>query len=305
MFMKLKKTILLIGVLTLLFACNKENPDWIVKVNKTVISKQDLQTGLVNLTSDLRKQIPKENQPQYMLNQLIQTEIIYQEALKGNLQKEQDYLDFLDRLSDQYEFQKKQALVDLFVRDQIDNKISIQDQEVSAAYDANKGTLFSKYERRSISHILLKDQKTADNVFAQLKKGANFSSLAKTKSIDVNTSKNGGLIPGYFRKENLAPEMGTAIFAIKKTGQFSRPVKSEAGFHIFNLNDTQVVSAKSLEDVKDSIKNQLYLQKRSQEMTALLTSVKDLYTITNNEALLEAAPSDKEAVSSESKESTK
>ncbi len=283
------KLLLSVSLSILLLSCFEgKNEDWVVKVNKHLVTKTDLQTGLINLSSNLQKQqIPREQQLQYVLNQTVQDEILYQEALKSGLDQNNDYKDFVQNLENQFSYQKKQGLVELFIREKIDANIAISDQEVATAYDSNKTTLFSKYEQRSISQIVVKTEKEARNLLSRLRKGSNFSTLAKTKSIDVNTGKNNGKIPGYIRKSDIADtSFQKAIFSISRVKSYStKPVKSEAGYHIFRLDDIQQVPAKKLSDVKDFIKNQLYFSKRSQEIQNLLTSVKDKYEITQNEAL--------------------
>eukprot|EP00347_Sterkiella_histriomuscorum_P013085 403366080 len=50
----------------------------------------------------------------------------------------------------------------------------------------------AKQQQYDVSHILVKDQKTANDIEAQLKKGANFADLAKKYSTDPGSKANGG-----------------------------------------------------------------------------------------------------------------
>ena len=288
----MKKTIILFGSivsLVVLSSCanvdQKADDTWVVKVNNEAITTSEVQTGLINLSSDLQQQIPKNKQTQYVVEQLVRNEIIYQEALKNSLEQNEDYQNFLDRLSNQFEYQKKQGLVDFFIREKIDSSIQITEQEVEATYEQNKATLFSEFEQRSISHIVVKTEGEASDIIKSLKRGANFGTLAKTKSIDVQTAQNGGKIPGFFRKEGLNKEFSESIFNLSKVGKYTNPVSSQAGFHIFKLDEIQVTPAKTFTQVKDFITNQLYLNKRNQEISDLLTNIKDQYEISQNEEL--------------------
>ncbi len=281
--MKLFKLLVVLSIPLLIISCQEQAKDWIVKVNDSIITKQDMEVGFINLSSDLQQQIPENEQAQFILNQLVQAEILYQEALKKNLESNDDYKNFINRLTQQYEYQKKEALVNLFVRENIESNISVTDEEVQQVYESNKDSFFSQYEQRSISQIVLKTKEEADSVYKALKKGENFYSLAKTKSIDVKTAQNGGKIAGYFRKESLPEYISPTIFGLKSSGQFSKPVQSPAGYLLIRLDDIKVMPSQSFDEVKDFLKNQLFISKRNQQITTLLNTVKDDYEISQNE----------------------
>ena len=77
------------------------------------------------------------------------------------------------------------------------------------------------------------------------------------------------------------------IFKLKRIGSYTTPIKTEAGYHIFKLNERQTVPERSLDEVKDFIKNQLYVNKRNQGITNLLQTVKESYDISQNDELTE------------------
>ena len=285
--------ILLLAVLALsVISCEqKDTSEWIVSVNNNKITKSDLETGLTNLSGEFRQRIPQEQQAQIALQQLIQNEIFYQEALKNKLEDSENYINFLDRLEKQFEFQKKQALVDLYIKENVDDKIQLTDQEIAAAFDSNKD-FFGPHQQRSVSHILVKTQKEADALVKRIKRGANFSKLAKENSIDASTAQSGGKINSAFRKNALNNEFRDAIFSLKSVGSVSKSVSSPAGFHIFKLDKIDNVKGKTIEDVKPILENQLYSNKRNQELNTLLTTLKETYTINQNEALTEKTEED-------------
>jgi len=144
---------------------------------------------------------------------------------------------------------------------------------------------FGAHQQRSVSHIVVKTQNEADSLFKRIKRGASFAKLAKEKSIDAATAKNDGKIPGSFRKSSLNKEFSNAIFSLKSIGSVSKPVNSPAGFHIFKLDKIDNVKGKTIEEVKPGLEKQLYSNKRTQELNTLLTTLKETYTISENEAL--------------------
>lgn len=96
------------------------------------------------------------------------------------------------------------------------------------------------------SHILLKPEgnKRADtlmmiaeakSMMRQLRKGADFSALAKEKSDDVGSAKNGGSL-GWFGKGKMVKPFEEAVFK-GKTGQLVGPVQSQFGIHIIKIHE--------------------------------------------------------------------
>ncbi len=236
--------IIIITPLLLVSCLNSNKSDWVVKVNKSDITKEEIQIGFNNLPDDIKQQIPAEKQGEYIINQLIQNEILYQEAIKNTLNLKEEYQKYVKTLTNQFEYQKKQGLIDLFVKETITPKVKVSEQEIIDAYEKNKDTLFKAYEERSISHIVVKTEKEALNLHRKLRNGSNFKTLAKTKSIDKTTATNNGKIPGKFTKENLSEDFKNAIFNLKRNGSYTKPIKSEAGYHIFKLDNKEMVKEK-------------------------------------------------------------
>ncbi len=217
--------IIIITPLLLVSCLNNNKSDWVVKVNKSNITKEQIQVGFNNLPEDIKQQIPAEKQGEYIINQLIQNEILYQEAIKNTLNLKEDYQEYVKTLTNQFEYQKKQGLIDLFVQETITPKIKVSDQEVIDAYEKNKDTLFKSYEERSISHIVVKTEKEANDIHRKLRNGANFKTLAKTKSIDKTTATKSGKIPGSFSEQNLSKEFKDPIFKLKRNGSYTKPIQ--------------------------------------------------------------------------------
>ena len=80
------------------------------------------------------------------------------------------------------------------------------------------------------SHILVSTEAEAKQILEQLKNGASFEELAKTKSIDKLSAARGGDL-GTFGKGDLLPEFENVIFKLK-VGEISGVVKSSMGYHI-------------------------------------------------------------------------
>ena len=118
-------------------------------------------------------------------------------------------------------------------------------------------------------HILVANEKAAQDVLAELKKGADFATVARAKSSDGSARDGGDL--GYFGRGDMVAEFSDAAFAMKP-GEISKaPVKSQFGYHLIKVEDRRMSPAPSFEDTKEQLRTEL-----SQEMVGEV--VEDLRT---------------------------
>ena len=162
-------------------------------------------------------------------------------------------------------------------------KSTVSDADVTAYYDQHKSE-FGQPERRRYSVIVLKTQADADAVAAELSKGADFAALAKSKSIDTLSGKQGGLMD-WVEPETTLPEFKSANLTTK--GQVSGVIKSDSGFFILRLEDIKPEQTKPLAQVHDSIVNKLKQEKTVDAYYALQQKVSEAAT-NDNESLASA-----------------
>ena len=79
------------------------------------------------------------------------------------------------------------------------------------------------------SHILVKDEKTANQLYDELQKGAKFAALAKKSSTCPSGAEGGDL--GFFGKGQMVKEFEDAAFSLP-VGVVSKPVKTQFGYHL-------------------------------------------------------------------------
>lgn len=81
----------------------------------------------------------------------------------------------------------------------------------------------------SALHILVKTEKLAKDILAQLEKGADFAVLAKKHSICPSKKKGGDL--GEFKKGQMVKQFDEVVFK-KILYKVHGPVKTKFGFHL-------------------------------------------------------------------------
>ena len=128
--------------------------------------------------------------------------------------------------------------------EEVTGEVKVTDKQVEDYYAKNKAQ-YSQPESREVRHILVKTQAQADDLYDQLKAGADFAALAKKFSEDTGSKANGGKLT-ISQGQTVAPFDQTA-FLLKKN-EISRPVKTEFGFHIIQpIGDVKEAKVTPLE----------------------------------------------------------
>lgn len=97
----------------------------------------------------------------------------------------------------------------------------------------------------------------ANEIYEKLAAGENFESLVRAYSDDPSSSSNGGILPvfGTGATTRMIPEFEEAAFALKKDGDYSKPVQSNFGFHI--IKRLELTPLKPFEELKKEIESRV------------------------------------------------
>ncbi|EGT3596077.1 TPA: peptidylprolyl isomerase [Serratia marcescens] len=163
------------------------------------------------------------------------------------------------------------------------DKVKVSEEDISAYYDQHKSS-YGQPERKNYSVIQLKTEAEANAALDELKKGADFATLAKEKSTDIISRRTGGEL-GWLEPETTADELKQANLTEK--GQLSGVVKSSVGFLIVRLNDIEPEKVKPLSEVHDAIAKQVQQEKAVDAYYALQQKVSEAAT-SDNESLASA-----------------
>ncbi|QOV55936.1 peptidylprolyl isomerase [Serratia marcescens] len=163
------------------------------------------------------------------------------------------------------------------------DKVKVSEEDINAYYDQHKSS-YGQPERKNYSVIQLKTEAEANAALDELKKGADFATLAKEKSTDIISRRTGGEL-GWLEPETTADELKQANLTEK--GQLSGVVKSSVGFLIVRLNDIEPEKLKPLSDVHDAIAKQVQQEKAVDAYYALQQKVSEAAT-SDNESLASA-----------------
>lgn len=196
---------------------------------------------------------------QMVLDELINREVLLQEAKKLKLDKDKAVVAQLANL-------KNNVLIQTLISRSPAAK-PVADKELKEVYDQQIGQADpTEYHAR---HILLKDEAAAKKIIEKLNDGANFEELAKSESTGP-TGKDGGDL-GWFSAAQMVPEFSTATAAMKKGTHSQTPVKTQFGWHVIKLEDSRKRELPKFEDVKNQI-TPMIQNKRLQEYVLKLRS---------------------------------
>ncbi len=191
---------------------------------------------------------------------------------------------------------RREMIIGRVQRSRVNSRVYISDEEVSAflASPLGRQTLSDEYR---VGHILLAvaddataeavaaAEKKANEIYSQLKDGADFRSLAIANSADSRALEGGDL--GWRKAGELPSLFAEQVFGLQ-VGETARPIRSGSGFHIVQLTDKRGAGN---EVVEQTLVSHILVKPsaiRTEEETEIL--IRDLHRrIKNGESLADLA----------------
>lgn len=196
--------------------------------------------------------------------------------LKAVKISDQDLENFFKKDPSHYEIkEQRQVRYVLITPDDVRTQVNITDAQLKQYYTDHLAD-YRVPDRVRVAHILFKTtgkssaevkalQKTAQDVLAKIKAGANFADMAKKYSEDTSAS-NGGEI-GWVEHGQTVQAFDTAAFSMKP-GEISGLIHTEYGIHIIKVLDKQTAHLQTFNEVEDSIRSALSKQQIAAEQQA-------------------------------------
>ena len=250
----------------------------IAKINKKAITEDAFLNEVKRVPEWARAQFTGKEGKDKFLDELIKRELIFQDAKKMRLDKDEEYIAKVK------EFEKT-TLVSLILKKEVEEKAKVEDAEIKAFFDQN-AEKFTVGTQIKASHILVQTEEEANKIHEKIDKGESFSKLAKSLSKDKGSAEKGGDL-GYFGRGKMVPEFERAALGLKP-GEVSKPVKTRFGYHIIKLADIKKGKQAEFEQSKESISRQLLSQKRKVLFDAYVDGLKEKSNISKIEDTLAA-----------------
>lgn len=183
--------------------------------------------------------------------ELINRQVMVQAAEKAGLAKDAT-------VSTELDLARQGILVRALMADYL-KKNPITDATVAAEYEKLKQAEAGKFEY-SVRHILVEDEKTANDLQDQLtKKSAKFEDLAKKNSKDPGSAEKGGDL-GWAPSSNYVEPFAKAVAATAKGKMADKPVQSQFGWHVIEVMDVRPIEFPPLDQVKAQLEDMMRQQ---------------------------------------------
>jgi len=304
---KLSAAIIMLGGLLLCHPSAAEVVDKIeVIVNDEMITRREIDRLLAPVYEKFKTIYDGETllfkaseARQKIIEQLIEDRLIYSEAKKYNISVDDKDIEekiqtAINKVGGRQEFDKalaeqkitikelrtrykEQAMSRRVIEQKVGSKVLITPLEVESYY-ANNIDRFASPEEVLVRNILItpeSDPARAANLVKEiskrLKEGCDFGGLAKIYS-QGPAAEEGGLM-GYVKRGDLMPELEDVVFKLKE-GEVSGIVQTQAGYHIFKVEEKRPGKTRSLKEARRDVEESIFMEKMNQKVKAWVEGLK-------------------------------
>lgn len=227
----------------------------------------------------------------HALNQLIQEELLIQEASKYRIQvSDEEFKKVLGDIRSGYQkdqFQrtleieeinesewnnrlKNNLIIKKLIRKVVHSRISVSDEDLRKYFDGHLEE-FNKAEQIRALHIMVETEAEAQDILRKLKNGPDlFSYLARKFSRGLEAKKGGDL--GFLEVGNM-PEEFEDIFELK-VNEISDVIQTPYGFHVFQVREKIPNRKMSFEESKLLIEKKLIQESQDKAFSKWLLKIK-------------------------------
>lgn len=232
------------------------------KRKKVKVNNKEIQDGI----GEIRKRFDTEEE----YNQELARQGLAEEEFRGQVKEQLMVMKLID--------QEVKAKV-----------IPPTDSEIEDFYKQNESEMVEPEQMR-VRHILIKVDENTDKkealkkireILKEVKKGkTSFAELAKKYSEGPSAPRGGDL--GFFIRGQMVREFEEAAFVLK-VGEISNVVETEYGYHIIQCIEKKASEKKSLEEIRDYLRNFIFQKKMEERYEKWLRTLRDKVSITRSD----------------------
>lgn len=235
------------------------------------ITLKDLELLISGLDQKTALQFKSEDGRKKLLDELVNQELFYLDAIDNKVEKDEEYLAEVEKLK--ANFLKQYAIYKLM------KSATIQEDEILSYFSQNKPK-FQNPERIKAVHILVDSEDKAKEIIHKIETNElSFEKAAMEYS--KCPSKNSGGDLGYFTRGRMVPEFETAAFNME-IDEISKPVKTSFGYHIIKVIDKKEGNPVSYDNIKDELSQQLLAEKQQDIYFKKVNELKGKYEVKIN-----------------------
>lgn len=274
--------LLLIGAAIFLIGCAKNDvpENYLARVGDKYITTDDLKfLSIINPDGKV-----SQGQLQGFLNNWVNSEVLAQQALKEDLDKD-PYLK--NRLASF----KRKLLADTYIRYNVYKNLAIPDSAIQNYYDQHKQVFMWENDGAQVTQYFSTSRDTAQEIYKVLRYG---SQAEKSLLYQRNHPET-----KVVTQKDLILALSDAVFSTRALGVLS-PIKSEFGYHVIVVNNRyRAGSYQDLEQVRDEVRERLLIIAQKKHYYAILDSLKGVTDIEINTSLFKNFAQDTTGLSAE------
>ena len=268
--------------LALLFSCAKKGEQkssaYVAKVGSATITQDDVNREIKGLPDQIQKMFVGPEGTERFVDELVKKEILYQEAKKKGIENNPDFQKKVEEF-------RKLTMISLLLEKEIEDKAKVTEKDVKDYYESHKADMTTNNQIKA-SHILVKSEEEARKILEQLKKGGDFAKIAKEKSVDTASAKNGGDL-GFFSRGQMVPEFEKVAFSLKE-GEIGGPVKTQFGYHIIKVTAKKEGKVVEFDKIKDILTQKVTAEKQKTAFDSYIEGLKKSYNVQKNKEAIAA-----------------
>ena len=213
----------------------------------TIVATVNDTTLTVGHVLDIKRRLPDQYQnlgSDILFNNIVD-QLVQQQILASSFKKDPEWVSITME-------NERRNILSTIIIDDISEK-AVSDEILKTAYlqkyDKNKAG-----KEYKASHILVDTMEKAKGLVRLLEGGASFGELAKEYSIGPSGPGGGDL--GWFKKGQMVKPFETAVLDME-IGTYSRPVQTQFGFHLIQLDGRRKILPPKFEDVRGNLEIEL------------------------------------------------
>ncbi|MGC4069748.1 MAG: peptidyl-prolyl cis-trans isomerase [Polyangiaceae bacterium] len=264
----------------------------LAKVGDVTITLGDYAAALDRMDRYERLRYQSADRRQALLDEMINVELLAQEAKRQKLDETDEFKMRLDQAL------RDEVLADL--RASVPTPDAIPSAEVRAHYDAHRAE-YREPERRRGSAIVVTDEKKAQSLIDQAKKAdaVGFGELVRKHSVLRDKSESAplelegdlGIVSAVGEPNGAGPVLPEAIrkalFEIPKVGDlYIEPVRAEGRYYILRMTGRTEARERSFAEAERSIRVRIVDERIASAERELIEKLKGRTTITLDDAAL-------------------
>ncbi|MCQ4638064.1 peptidylprolyl isomerase [Anaerovorax odorimutans] len=230
------------------------------------LTQADFDEFLQRIPQEQRAQASHPQAKQYYMDQFIASYLFAKMGEDDKIDETEEYKKIMEGL-------KKEVLSQLAMTKVLED-VAITEEEAKEFFDANEEQ-FVKGETVQAKHILVDSEEKGNEIFKAIEsQETTFEEAAGEYSSCPSKEKGGDL--GEFGKGQMVKEFEDAAFAAE-IGKVIGPVQTQFGYHLIKVEKKNAPGAKTFEEVKTEIANNLLQQRRAAVFNAKIEELKAKY----------------------------